>query len=189
MGTEVEFPAASGSSRAANNRDASVLRRPLSQEKDNDLGQFPAQFGTGVPLIRFHGFANQRGMIFSLALMIIVTCLTLAPLPVQSQQNPPTQGAELNHAAGHRMLSAVPGPDDIMARADGVQLTPKQKLILMRANFERSKIDATELAALARKLREELDKPDAEALSVEVINHLERIEKLAKKIRDETKGN
>ena len=58
----------------------------------------------------------------------------------------------------------------------------------MHANFEKSKSDAAELAALAKALREELNKPNVNVLSLEVINRAEKIEKLAKKIREETKG-
>jgi hypothetical protein len=68
-------------------------------------------------------------------------------------------------------------------------LTNKQKKSIMNSNFERSKRDAAELAALASRLREELSKPNVDALSLESMNRIERIEKLAKKIRDETKGN
>jgi hypothetical protein len=58
----------------------------------------------------------------------------------------------------------------------------------VRANFEKSKSDAAELAALAKELCKELDKPNVDVLSLEVVNRVEKIEKLAKKIRDETKG-
>jgi hypothetical protein len=58
----------------------------------------------------------------------------------------------------------------------------------MHANFAKSKTDAAELADLAKGLREELDKPNVNVLSFEVINRAEKIEKLAKKIREETKG-
>jgi hypothetical protein len=57
----------------------------------------------------------------------------------------------------------------------------------MQSNFDKSKRDATELAALAKQLREELDKPDVNPLSLEVTNRIERIQKLAKKIRDQMK--
>ena len=68
-------------------------------------------------------------------------------------------------------------------------LTARQRERIMRANFEKTKSDATQLAALARELRLELDKPDVNTLAAEVVERAERIEKLAKKIREETKGN
>jgi hypothetical protein len=47
---------------------------------------------------------------------------------------------------------------------------------------------ASELAALARLLHQELNKPNPDALSSVSIDRLEKIGKLAKKIREETKG-
>ena len=57
----------------------------------------------------------------------------------------------------------------------------------MRSNLDKSKKDAVELADLARELCAELDKSNSGALSTEVIERADKIEKLAKKIRDQTK--
>ncbi len=77
-----------------------------------------------------------------------------------------------------------PGPDVGLARS----LSFQQKQSIMQANFLKSKSDAAELAALAKDLCKELDKPNADVLSLGIVTRMERIEKLAKKIRDETKG-
>ncbi len=61
----------------------------------------------------------------------------------------------------------------------------KQRKALLHANLEKSKNDAAELATLAQQLREELDKPNASPLSPPCAARLEKIAKLAKKIRDE----
>ena len=112
-------------------------------------------------------------------LLIAVTCLAPAPAPAQSVQNEPIP---LSQTGSHRgMLPSLPADET-------TPVSPKQKKSIMHANFEKSKSDATELAALAKGLREELDKPNANVLSLEVINRAEKIERLAKKIRDETKG-
>jgi hypothetical protein len=81
-------------------------------------------------------------------------------------------------------------PDDSANSRTDVSppMSVQQRQSIMRANFEKSKSDAAELAALAKGLREELDKPNVNVLSLDVINRAEKIEKLAKKIRDETKG-
>lgn len=138
-------------------------------------------------MIRSQCFARLRGVIISWGLLIAVTCLAPAPAPAQSPQNTQSEGTTLNHAGGHRSLPATPDGSD--ARADAPSsLSVKQKLSIMHANFEKSKSDAAELAALAKRLREELDKPNVNVLSLEVVNRAEKIEKLAKKIREETKG-
>jgi hypothetical protein len=58
----------------------------------------------------------------------------------------------------------------------------------LKANFEKTKTDAAEMATLAKELRTALDKPNADAYSPQVVNLADRIEKLAKKIRGEMQG-
>jgi hypothetical protein len=138
-----------------------------------------------VTMTRSHWFARQRGVIFSMGLLITLTCLAPAQAPAQPQQSiqnpaPPT--------SGHHALSAIPDDARTTGNYGPAPMSDKQKLSIVQANFEKSKSDAAELAALAKRLREELDKPNANILSLEVINRAEKIEKLAKKIREETKG-
>jgi hypothetical protein len=122
--------------------------------------------------------ARRRGAILARGLLVTLLFLTAAAASAE----PPQAGA----AAAHQGASTL---DDRIPHGEiSESQTPKQKLNLLQANFDKSKKDATELAALARQLREELDKPNANALSLDVTNRLERIEKLAKKIRDEMKG-
>jgi len=132
----------------------------------------------GRTLTRSRQFAKLRGII--LGLLLTFTCLMPAAAHAQSQTGTPGRSS--------------PGPfldeEGRVTRSDNLPaLTNKQKKSIMQSNFERSKRDAAELAALARQLREELDKPNVDALSLEGMNRIERIEKLAKKIREEMKGN
>jgi hypothetical protein len=111
-----------------------------------------------------------------MGLLIALTCLTPAPAPAQSMQAPRNPATQTND---RQILPTIPNISPT--------LSAQQKLSIVQVNFEKSKSDAAELAALAKRLREELDKPNAKILSLEVINRAERIEKLAKKIRDEMK--
>lgn len=61
----------------------------------------------------------------------------------------------------------------------------KQRQRLLKANLAKSKTDSAELAALAQQLREELETPKVSPLSPACAIRLEKIEKLAKKIRGE----
>jgi type VI protein secretion system component VasF len=79
-------------------------------------------------------------------------------------------------------------PPDSQVPVSNESLNPQQKLSIMQLNFNKAKNDAVELAALAKELREELNKPKADALSPEVVSRAEKIEKLAKRIREETKA-
>jgi ribosome recycling factor len=67
-------------------------------------------------------------------------------------------------------------------------LTPKQRRELMKSNFKKMKAEAAELASMATELRDELDKTSIDVLSLDVIHRAERIEKLARKIKEEAKG-
>jgi hypothetical protein len=117
-------------------------------------------------------------MIFSWGLLITLICLAPAPTPAQSSgQGSQSSGSHRRPPVSQDSGDEIPQP-----------LSPEQKLSIMRANFEKSKSDAVELAALAKGLREVLNKPNVSVLSLEVINRADRIEKLAKKIREETKG-
>ena len=70
----------------------------------------------------------------------------------------------------------------------GHPLNTRQKMMLVQATFKKTRSDAAELALLAGELRAELNKPDVDFSSMEVIIHAEKIEKLAKKIREESKA-
>jgi ribosome recycling factor len=68
------------------------------------------------------------------------------------------------------------------------ELTAKQRRDLMKSNFQKMKADAAELASMANDLRDELDKSSVNVLSMDVIRRAEKIEKLARKIKEEAKG-
>jgi hypothetical protein len=67
-------------------------------------------------------------------------------------------------------------------------LKPKQKQAILKSNFEKMKRDAEDLNALAKSLKEEIDKSNENVLSLKVVEKAEKIEKLARKIKDVAKG-
>jgi len=173
MGTKVEFFAAPRYSRGMDPRDSDVLRTPSSRDQNLGREQSWARGGGGVTPAPSHRWGKWRGGILPWALLFAVTCLTPAPFPAQSVDLPAPAGSP-------RVRLKVTGdlPPELA----------KQRQTLMQENLDKSKTDAAELAALAKELRAELEKPNASILSPEVINRADKIEKLAKKIRDETKG-
>ncbi len=64
----------------------------------------------------------------------------------------------------------------------------QQKKELLKSNFQKMKRDADEVAALAKLLQEELDKSSQDILSLQVVSKAEKIEKLAKKIKETARG-
>jgi len=67
-------------------------------------------------------------------------------------------------------------------------LSGKQERDLLKANFEKMKHDAGELADLAKALQQELNKSNENILSVDVIDKADKIEKLARKIKGTARG-
>ncbi|MBZ5565995.1 MAG: hypothetical protein LAP13_26695 [Acidobacteriia bacterium] len=67
-------------------------------------------------------------------------------------------------------------------------LKEKQKRELMKANYEKMKRDADELASLAKSLQEDVDKSNENVLSLHIVEKAEKIEKLAKRIKSVAKG-
>jgi hypothetical protein len=67
-------------------------------------------------------------------------------------------------------------------------LSEKQKRDLLKANFEKMKRDAGELAELAKAMQEELNKSNENILSVDIVDKADKIEKLAKRIKGTARG-
>jgi hypothetical protein len=67
-------------------------------------------------------------------------------------------------------------------------MVKKQKKELLKENFEKMKSDAGELVELAKSLQADLDKSNENVLSLKVVDRAEKIEKLAKKIKEIARG-
>ena len=111
--------------------------------------------------------------------------------PSGEQQAPPSGGAAsqippIVDPFG-TTKQAAPRPDST-SDVNG-PLTKKQKQDLLKSNFEKLKRDADELATLAKSLQQDLDKSNENVLSLKVLDRTEKIEKLARKIKSEAKGD
>jgi hypothetical protein len=67
-------------------------------------------------------------------------------------------------------------------------LSQKQKNDLLKSNFEKMKHDASELADLAKALKEELNKSNENILSLDIVDKADKIEKLARRIKGTARG-
>jgi len=130
----------------------------------------------------------RRGMLLFGLLMAIV-CLTAPLAPAQQTQQITINPADAKTEADGHILPRVPSPESHMQyEGSSILLTPDQRKNLMKDRLERSKNDAAELAALANELRQELSQAHPNLHSANIAYRLERIEKLARKIREETTG-
>lgn len=64
----------------------------------------------------------------------------------------------------------------------------KRKQALVNYNFKQLKKHAAELAKLTQSLQKDLEKSNANVLSLEIVRKAAKIEKLAKKVKSEAKG-
>ena len=69
------------------------------------------------------------------------------------------------------------------AEINPTPLTAKQQRAMLKSNYTKMKQDADELAGLAKSLQEDLDKSNADVLSLTIVEKADKIEKLAKKIK------
>jgi thioesterase domain-containing protein len=69
-----------------------------------------------------------------------------------------------------------------------IPLSDKQRREMLKANFDRMKRDAKELADLAKNLQDQLDKSNENVLSLGIVDKADKIEKLARKIKSTARG-
>jgi hypothetical protein len=121
----------------------------------------------------------------------LLISLLLAGARGAARGGPPPEGlaqALPPPAANTISTSAAPQAIPNAGIEQAQPLSGKQKRNLLKANFERMKRDAEELAALAQSLHDELEKSNEHVLSLEVVKKAGKIEKLAKKIKNAAKG-
>ena len=185
MRIKLEFPTAGEYPQGVDHGGRGLSPAPLSLDQYHDHRPSPARWGKGGTLTRSHWLARLGAAILSAGLLIAVTCLG----PTAGPAEPPPSGQTGDTQTGGRQSPSAPVDDNRHLHGDGTEpLSPAQRHNIVWSNFEKSKRDSTELAALAKQLCEELDKPDVNPLSLDVTNRIEKIQKLAKKIREEMKG-
>jgi hypothetical protein len=99
----------------------------------------------------------------------------------------PSHPEATTQAAGTEASQAVPSAQSNEESSQS-PLSGKQKRNLLKANFEKMKRDAGELADLAKALQEELNKSNENVLSLDIVDKADKIEKLAKKIKGTARG-
>jgi hypothetical protein len=59
-----------------------------------------------------------------------------------------------------------------------------QRQEILKADFEKSKVEAGELVSLTQQLKEELEKGEHQVLNLRTLKKVEEIEKLARRIKE-----
>jgi hypothetical protein len=124
----------------------------------------------------------------SIAVACWVLGLALA-IPGATETSAPQARPEAGPAQ-HELPGQPPAPGAQQPQSPSEQpemnpapLTPKQQRAILKSNYAKMKQDAEELATLAKSLQEDLNKSNANVLSLKVVEKADKIEKLAKKIK------
>ena len=90
--------------------------------------------------------------------------------------------------APHLASAQEPAPQGAQAPELPPEMIKKQKKELLKQNFEKMKSDAGELVELSKSLQADLDKSNENVLSLRVVDRAEKIEKLARRIKEMARG-
>lgn len=101
-----------------------------------------------------------------------------APVIAQPQSDPSPALPQKHHARDITEPESESSPPP----------SQKQRQDILKANFEKMKHDATELNTLAKSLQEQIDKSNEHILSLDIVTKAERIEKLARRIKETARG-
>ena len=144
---------------------------------------------TAAPREKEFNMPGQDGVKWKLAIGALMLAAMLFAVAGRASFRPVTAAApavRIAHPAAEQAPEqSEPGP----GIENSGQITPKQRRELMKANLEKMKRDAEELASLAKALQEELDKSSENVLSLQIVDKAEKIEKLAKRIKSTARGN
>jgi hypothetical protein len=127
------------------------------------------------------GFA--RGEWRFIALAATVAMVTLIPPSGKTQTMPVPQQHSTREGARQLQL-----PDNEPEQPDLHKWERKQKKELLKSNFEKMQQDARELVELAKSLEDDLNKSNENVLSLKIVDRADKIEKLARKIKNSAKG-
>jgi hypothetical protein len=119
-------------------------------------------------------------------MVVTATLVVLAALPGPDTSTRAAQATQ----AQRGIVEGLPTntTDNPMLKPSPPEIDAKQKKMILDANLAKSRKDSEELALLAHELQQEMDKPGGDPLSPECALRLEKIAKLAKKIREELRG-
>jgi hypothetical protein len=117
------------------------------------------------------------GIVFPLGVATLAVLVLLITVKSPGAQN----------AAAPKNGEALSAPPPVNAQAALTNASPKTDP--EKSHLDQTKSDAAELSALAEQLRDELNKINVNVLSLDVLAKTEKLEKLAKKIKDEANAH
>jgi hypothetical protein len=131
----------------------------------------------------------RRAVPFAGLLMVVASAVNLTAWKLPRNGVPtPAVNSVYALSPSDPLLSPPPQGDLVIAQMNLPEsIKDKQRKELRKYRFEKMKEHGDELAKLAKSLQEDLDKSNANILSLEVVDKAQKIEKLAKKIQEEAR--
>lgn len=132
-------------------------------------------------------FLSTKALYCAFALSLLATMTHARAASPAPEPTPALPQAGITSQAATPAAQRVPAPNDAAPPQD--KITHKQRQDILKSKFEKMKEDAQELASLVDSLQDELDKSNENILSVRIVEKAEKIEKLAKHIKNAAKGD
>ena len=136
------------------------------------MGRFSSRFG----------WAKSRQFPIALALALAAVALNATP----GKTHPASAFGPDNNTQLSQRPSQIPETES--GQTDLRKWERRQKKELLKSNFEKMQQDARELADLSKALEDDLNKSNENVLSLKIVERADKIEKLAKKIKNSAKG-
>lgn len=128
----------------------------------------------------------KMGLAVAACFLACVVCAPTAPARLAGQTSPASQSAQPPSVPGLGNRSQI--PLELPDTPDSTGPTAQQKKNLLKYRFDTMKKDADKLSELATSLQKEIGKSNQNILSLDVLAKADKIEKLAKKIKENAKG-
>jgi hypothetical protein len=119
---------------------------------------------------------------------IVVAAVVGMSFTITLLASPPSlNGQRTGGVPGSQVQNPFPAPPATPSPSPTV--SPEQRQGLLKYNFKQMKKHADDLAGLAKDLQKDIEQSNENVLSLEIVKKAEKIEKLAKKIKNEAKGD
>jgi len=132
-----------------------------------------------------HNFEAGRSIVIVLAGLVLLAANWVLPdhcIAQTAQQTQRFPAPILGSPSVPTRIQMPPPPPD----AEDA-LSQKQKTAIVTTNFRKAKQDVAKLRKLAESLEKEVDSSNPNVLSLHIVQSATKIEKLAKKIKNESK--
>ncbi|MGD0128827.1 MAG: hypothetical protein ABSF46_26030 [Terriglobia bacterium] len=135
-------------------------------------------------------YISRSTLNWTIVLVFLLVAVAVPRLDAPRQISATALARPLQARAPSGGASSAGSVQDLQTIPDSreIPLSDKQKREMLKANFDRMKRDAKELADLAKDLQEQLDKSNENVLSLGIVDKADKIEKLARKIKSTARG-